>query len=881
MTVATMGVHATVVLGLASAAWLATRRCGRCELGHVLWCAALLGLLVPPLFEVPVLPSVQPAAAWQGPTIVSGVEALEITPGRLETGPRQNQGPSVGLVEAAGVVWSIGFLVVALGTFAAAWSFRRRLREADLPEADLMSTVRRTAAELGLRSLPRVRVLDAPVSPAIWPLPSTLVLPRQLLAELSPAELRAVLLHELTHYARRDHWIRLLEAVVLAVWWWLPLAWWFRAELRFAEEASCDQRVLSHLRGGESPALYAEALIKTVALMARGTGATMPGLATGAGGPRSMTWRIQRIMSDRSLAPLSVWTRAACLLGSAALLTLAPIPAHVESSAPLDRLQDPVREETPPELPDEVAPVDLDELTRPQDPKRLAEDKLLRGAVELLKADRYEEALELLQPPATARARTGQLDMVRAMALMHLGRRDEAVQALRTASEKSPRDPQVWRLLGSLELQLDRPERAVEALQEAASLAPESAQIFGLLGIALQSAGDLRGSHAALEKAVTLAPGDTQWIRALAGVHAANSDFGPAADLLRQAIELEPEDRALHENLIKILASQGRYEEAAAAQRRLAEVGAPEVERPAAVESREADLLLAVTREGKVIHQGRELSIGAIESLLRAWRNKHPDQALEVLLQADVELAAGRLVQVVDACKLGGATKVSLATIAPPPKEEPPGELPPPPPPEEEPLEEPEDAGSPPVGDQRPRVTYQPAPVVTEALRARGPGKVVVLLVVDGEGRVKNPEVQSSTDPAFEKPALDAVRRWRFEPGLREGKPASFRMRVPLTFPGALPVETRPRAIHRANPVLSAAARRKTPGKVVLNFVVDAEGRVGGVQVESSTDELLEQPAIEALRKWRFEPATRDGEPVVTEMRIPITFPAVGSGGDR
>jgi protein TonB len=48
---------------------------------------------------------------------------------------------------------------------------------------------------------------------------------------------------------------------------------------------------------------------------------------------------------------------------------------------------------------------------------------------------------------------------------------------------------------------------------------------------------------------------------------------------------------------------------------------------------------------------------------------------------------------------------------------------------------------------------------------------------------VENPLVQSSSNPAFEAPALAAVKQWKFEPGKRNGEPVRFRMRVPITFP--------------------------------------------------------------------------------------------------
>ena len=85
--------------------------------------------------------------------------------------------------------------------------------------------------------------------------------------------------------------------------------------------------------------------------------------------------------------------------------------------------------------------------------------------------------------------------------------------------------------------------------------------------------------------------------------------------------------------------------------------------------------------------------------------------------------------------------------------------------------------------DQRPRVVHQPGPLLTPELRRKVPATVTVLFVVDPSGRVEDPSVQKSTDPAFERAALAAVAQWRFDPGTRDGQPVRFRMRVPITFP--------------------------------------------------------------------------------------------------
>jgi protein TonB len=85
--------------------------------------------------------------------------------------------------------------------------------------------------------------------------------------------------------------------------------------------------------------------------------------------------------------------------------------------------------------------------------------------------------------------------------------------------------------------------------------------------------------------------------------------------------------------------------------------------------------------------------------------------------------------------------------------------------------------------DQKPRVIYQPSPVLDAKVRAKAPGKVYVIFIVDERGRVENPIVQSSSDPIFEAPALAAVKQWKFEPAKRNGVVVRFRMRAPITFP--------------------------------------------------------------------------------------------------
>ncbi len=85
--------------------------------------------------------------------------------------------------------------------------------------------------------------------------------------------------------------------------------------------------------------------------------------------------------------------------------------------------------------------------------------------------------------------------------------------------------------------------------------------------------------------------------------------------------------------------------------------------------------------------------------------------------------------------------------------------------------------------DQAPKPTVQTPPDYPRELRSKKmKGSVQIVFIVDKNGRVINPIIQKASHPAFAKPALQAVRRWRFEPGKRSGVPVQFKMRVPIAF---------------------------------------------------------------------------------------------------
>ena len=62
-------------------------------------------------------------------------------------------------------------------------------------------------------------------------------------------------------------------------------------------------------------------------------------------------------------------------------------------------------------------------------------------------------------------------------------------------------------------------------------------------------------------------------------------------------------------------------------------------------------------------------------------------------------------------------------------------------------------------------------------------------------------------------------------------------------------------------------------GEVGLVLSLDAKGMPADVKVEfSSRQSALDKAAIEAVRGWRFKPATVRGQPVPSKMRVPVKF---------
>jgi TonB family protein len=162
--------------------------------------------------------------------------------------------------------------------------------------------------------------------------------------------------------------------------------------------------------------------------------------------------------------------------------------------------------------------------------------------------------------------------------------------------------------------------------------------------------------------------------------------------------------------------------------------------------------------------------------------------------------------------------------------------------------------------------------------RAAVPDRVEMAEVsVDAAGNVT---AVKNAPPGLEHAFTVAVKNWRFAPARRGGVPVAAEVRMPFVIvtDGSAGEfgdgkRTLPRATLQQPPRYPMAMRASgMRGEVLVDFLVDIEGRVRNPYVVRSLNPSFDEPAVDAVRQWRFEPGTVGGRPVTTHMQVPVVF---------
>ena len=207
--------------------------------------------------------------------------------------------------------------------------------------------------------------------------------------------------------------------------------------------------------------------------------------------------------------------------------------------------------------------------------------------------------------------------------------------------------------------------------------------------------------------------------------------------------------------------------------------------------------------------------------------------------------------------------------------------------------------------DVPPKPIKREAPVYPYSQNQAGLiGTVKVEFIIDKEGQVRNPFVVESNNPAFERPALDAILKWKYTPGVKSGRPVNTRTQQVIQFelhgvgwdggqrwqinktknqanlPPEMQWDTAPVPVSTAFPVFPyGALQAETKGKTRLSFVVGPSGRVVQARVVEATTPEMGQATLAMIGVWRFKPAKKkDGTPAFAVCGIEHEFYPSGSG---
>lgn len=122
----------------------------------------------------------------------------------------------------------------------------------------------------------------------------------------------------------------------------------------------------------------------------------------------------------------------------------------------------------------------------------------------------------------------------------------------------------------------------------------------------------------------------------------------------------------------------------------------------------------------------------------------------------------------------------------------------------------------------------------------------------------------------LERPDLSDARISVIPENIRRG--LELRSRIGAIF-NLAELDRHPEPVVQVAPVFPFNLKRDAiEGRVVVEFVVDTEGRVVGGMTVESTHPGFEEAAVTGVGRWKFRPGQKNGRPVNTRMRVPILF---------
>lgn len=188
-------------------------------------------------------------------------------------------------------------------------------------------------------------------------------------------------------------------------------------------------------------------------------------------------------------------------------------------------------------------------------------------------------------------------------------------------------------------------------------------------------------------------------------------------------------------------------------------------------------------------------------------------------------------------------------------------------------------------------------------------GQVLAAVSIDAEGKVQDALVLAHTHPRLAETALDALHSWRFIPARFDGAPVPVQTELTIDFSleGAVistnrldlffldrmrgvgdrgvtshlcpahKLDRQPQRVSGEAPQYAeAAGQAGVQGRVRVHFYINEQGEVRFACASPDAHPYLIDEAVRAVRRWKFEPPTSHGRPVLVAAVQEFNF---GGGG--
>lgn len=224
-------------------------------------------------------------------------------------------------IQVISMIWLVGVLLFSLRLLGA-WSYTRYMRGSQVNRVTAAWEARFQVLVRAMAIRPVVVLLESAMARTpmvIGHIKPVVLLPVGMITQLPPAQVEALIVHELAHIHRRDYLVNLLLSVHETLFFFHPATWWIRTVVHREREYCCDEIAVQFCG---SSLEYAKALSALPVLYPE----SQPLLAMAATGrPKELLGRIKRILLEQPSNQHDLMEKmiaTALIIGAVSLLSM-------------------------------------------------------------------------------------------------------------------------------------------------------------------------------------------------------------------------------------------------------------------------------------------------------------------------------------------------------------------------------------------------------------------------------------------------------------------------------------------------------------------------------------------------------------------------------